>query len=152
MLQISANALHWLRIIIVLQSQGVDTRVNTKRLAHRDALTASADLGRLVTRCSFVFDLDVVVLVRQVLLDVLVEIIIIIVSNRLIAALLVQVLAETGEPAGLLVSELVVVIELEARPVFSFEFCKEVLSLGQVCLSLLLVESKLGLDGRHRVE
>jgi hypothetical protein len=91
-------------------------------------------------------------LVRQVLGDVIVEIVIIIVSNGIIAAaLLVQVLAKTGESTSFLVAELVVVIELEARFVFSFELSKEVLSLGKVRLSLLLVESKLWF-GRHRVK
>lgn len=60
----SANALNWLSIIIIFKCKRVDTGVNTQGLTHRNALTRSADLGRLVSCCSFVLDLDVIVLVR----------------------------------------------------------------------------------------
>jgi|LauGreDrversion4_2_1035121.scaffolds.fasta_scaffold35595_4 hypothetical protein len=39
------DALHWLDVVVVFQSQGVDTRIDSKRLAHRDTSRAFRDNG-----------------------------------------------------------------------------------------------------------
>ena len=66
-------------MVVVFQGKTVDTWVDAERLAHCDALAAIGDIGR--TPSVQVPIVVVVLLGWQVLLDIIIEVVVVIVTN-----------------------------------------------------------------------